>query len=134
MTMKIDERTEYLNEVHNRWLPVPAHWVGLDSREVDHKLHFTCATVEQASALAVGTTDRSGWPADAVGEIAPGHRFEVRAWRLRNGARHVQLIDETEATWELYCAELRERSMRSVGSKALAEGLCQQSCEVAANV
>lgn len=128
--MKIDERTEYLNEVHNRWLPVPAHWVGLDSREVDHKLHFTVQAIEEATAL--GSTERTGWPGDAVREIAPSHPLEVRAWRLRNGSRHVELIDGTEATWERYCAEVRERSMRRIHGKALAEGLSAQSVETAA--
>lgn len=49
--MKITDTTEYLNEVHNRWMPVPPHWRGLDSSEVSHKLHFTVNSPEQCSYL-----------------------------------------------------------------------------------
>jgi hypothetical protein len=47
--MKITPKTEYLNEVHNKWLPVPPHWVGLDSSEVQHKLYFTVTSPDECT-------------------------------------------------------------------------------------
>ncbi len=49
--MKITNTTEYLNEVHNKWLPVPPHWIGLDSSEVSHKLYFTVTTPAECDSV-----------------------------------------------------------------------------------
>lgn len=39
-------------------------------------------------------------------EIPVSNPLEVKAWRLDNGAREVELIDASEETWEKYCAML----------------------------
>ena len=58
-----------------------------------------------------------GWecvPADAVAEVKPDSVLVRRAWKLRNGATHVVLVNNSEATWEAYCAEC---ILRSKGGK-----------------
>lgn len=49
-------------------------------------------------------------PADAIIELEPDHPLVVRAYRLRNGARHVDLVDGSEDTWITYCAFMAARS------------------------
>lgn len=49
-------------------------------------------------------------PADFV-SIPTESDLEKAAWRMPNGARHVELIDETEETWERYCAEQVRKSL-----------------------
>lgn len=34
--------------------------------------------------------------------------FEIAAFLLPNGARHVVLVDESETTWETYCNQITE--------------------------
>jgi len=38
MGIKIVATDEYYNEVHYKWLPVPPHWVGLRTTEVEHRI------------------------------------------------------------------------------------------------
>lgn len=59
---------------------------------------------------------REGWPCGAVSEETPGHPLEVRAWRMANGSRFVELTDGTEATWQRYCAELAARSRERIAA------------------
>lgn len=35
----VDSDCKYWNSVHEQWLPVPCHWIGLDSRTIDHVIH-----------------------------------------------------------------------------------------------
>lgn len=64
---------------------------------------------------------KPGAPAGGV-EIATGHYLELRAWRVPGGSRYVQLIDESEETWETYCRLLAKRSRER----------CQRQKEIAA--
>lgn len=41
--------------------------------------------------------------------IPTTHPLELGAWRMPNGARFVRLVDDSEATWERYCADIRTR-------------------------
>ena len=48
-------------------------------------------------------------PAGSI-EEPTAHWLEVRAWRQPNGARFVQLVDQSEETWEAYCRMMSRRS------------------------
>lgn len=50
-------------------------------------------------------TDCLDAPGGSV-EIVPTHALEKRAFRCPNGSRFVELVDESETTWEQYCKEL----------------------------
>lgn len=52
---------------------------------------------------------RNAEPVDGI-PIAPAHYLELKAWRMPNGSRFVQLIDDSEETWENYCRLLVKRS------------------------
>jgi len=43
-------------------------------------------------------------PIGGVAEIPRGE-YEISAYKMPDGTRHVVLIDDTEKTWEAYCAQ-----------------------------
>ena len=54
-------------------------------------------------------------PAGSI-EEPTAHWLEVRAWRQPNGARFVQLVDQSEETWEAYCRMISKRNQPGGGS------------------
>lgn len=50
-------------------------------------------------------------------QVPTGHPLEVSRWRAPAGWHHVELVDESEATWQRYCAELAERSRAALQSR-----------------
>ena len=55
------------------------------------------------SATEIRTVFIEDVPADYV-PIPTSNPLEVAAWRCPNGSTYVQLVDQTELTWESYCA------------------------------
>ena len=56
-------------------------------------------------------------PAGSV-EVETSHWLEVRAWRTPEGARFVQLVDESEETWQAYCRMIAARNQRKAQPSA----------------
>jgi len=38
MGIKIEATDEYYNDVHDKWMKVPPHWIGLRTHEVSFKI------------------------------------------------------------------------------------------------
>lgn len=47
-------------------------------------------------------------PANGI-QIPTRHPLEIAAFKLPNGATHVVLEDDSEKTWEAYCAQIRAK-------------------------
>lgn len=62
-----------------------------------------------AATLCHGPQHPDTPPAGSV-EIPTAHWLELRAWKQPNGARFVQLVDESEETWESYCRMIAKRN------------------------
>lgn len=55
-------------------------------------------------------SERAGEPPAGSVEIPTTHWLELRAWRQPNGSKLVELIDDTEETWQSYCRMMTRRS------------------------
>ncbi len=56
-----------------------------------------------------------GAPAGSV-EVPCKHPLEIRRFLTPNGSHFVKLTDESESTWEAYCADLVSKSIVARGS------------------
>ena len=56
-----------------------------------------------------------GAPAGSM-EVACKHPLEARRFLTPNGSHFVKLTDESESTWEAYCADLARNSIVAKGS------------------
>lgn len=52
-------------------------------------------------------------PADYI-EVPTTHPLEVRRFKMPNGAHYVELVDESEATWEKYAKDLAKRNAANI--------------------
>jgi hypothetical protein len=37
---RITVNSEYYNDVHRRWMPVPKHWIGTYAQDWTHQIHI----------------------------------------------------------------------------------------------